>query len=69
MQILVITVYEWHTGPVMFEIDSRDLDVLCPVWIGAIVEISNDGERNMTGRVSGVVTHLQQDAKTSFICI
>ena len=58
-----------HSGLVMFEISSRDLDVLCPAWRHVIIGISMDGEINMTGCVSAVATHFQKVANPAFIRI
>jgi hypothetical protein len=66
MHLLAIPIFERHTGLVMFQTASRALDVLCPTWRDIIIGISTDGERKMTGHVSGVATRFQQVAKPGF---
>lgn len=67
--ILTVTVYERHTAEVIFDTAAKLLDALCPSWRDIIIGISTDGERKMTGRVSGVSTWLQNVAKGGHIPI
>jgi hypothetical protein len=50
--------FDRHTGEVMYKMVASFLNVMCPVWTVRLLGISSDGARNMTGRVTGVVTHL-----------
>ena len=67
--LLAVPVYVRHTAQAIFNTATKALDVLCPSWRDIIVGISTDGERKMTGRVSGVATRFRQAAKPGFIQI
>jgi len=69
LHLLAIPVYDRHTGLVIFEVASKALDVLCPSWRDMIIGISTDGERKMTGRVSGATTLFQNVSRPGFIKI
>ena len=69
LHLLAIPVYDRHTGLVIFEVASKALDVLCPSWRDIIIGVSTDGERKMTGRVSGAATRFQNISKAGFIKI
>ena len=69
VHLLSVPVYERHTAAVIFYTAAKALDVLCPSWNGSIIGVSKDGERKMTGRISGVVGRFQNVAKPSFIRI
>ena len=49
-----------HTpGEVMFTMVDMFLSILvCPDWKICLLGVTSDGARNMTGRVAGVVTRL-----------
>ena len=66
---LAIPVFDRHTGLVIFETASKALDALCESWRDVIIGVSTDGEKKMTGRVSGVATRFQEVAKPGFIRI
>jgi branched-subunit amino acid transport protein len=53
-----LPMFDRHTGKVMFTMVSTFLNVLCPDWNIRLLGIPFDGARNMTGRVAGVVTRL-----------
>lgn len=69
VHILAVPVYERHTAEVIFDTSSKALDALCPSWRDTIIGISTDGERKMTGRITGVATRFQKVAKDGFIRI
>lgn len=58
--ILAIHFLERHTGEVILELSCKDRNVLCPEWKEIIVEINIDGERKITGRISGVTTRFHR---------
>lgn len=62
-----IPIYDRHTAEVIFNSTKKFLDVLCPSWENIIVGITTDGEKKMTGRVSGVSTRFQSIANPGFI--
>jgi hypothetical protein len=53
-----LPMFDRHTGEVMFTMVSKLLNVLCPNWNICLLGVTSDGARNMTGRVAGVVTRL-----------
>ena len=53
-----IPMFDWHTGEVMFTMVDSFLSILCPDWKIRLLGVTSDGARNMTGRVAGVVTRL-----------
>ena len=53
LHLLAIPVFDRHTGQLTFEA----LDVL---WRDVLIGVSTDGEKKMTGRVSGETTRFQQ---------
>ena len=69
LHVLAIPVFNRHTGLVIFEVASKALDVLCKSWRDVVIGVSMDGEKKMTGHVSGVVTSFQQVSKPGFIQI
>ena len=69
LHLLALPAFDKHTGLVMFEIASKALDTLCTEWRDIIIGISTDGERKMTGHISGVATRFQEVAKPGFIRI
>lgn len=69
LHLLAIPVFERHTAEVIFETADKALTVLCPSWKDIVVGVSTDGERKMTGRVSGVATRFEQMAKPGFVRI
>jgi hypothetical protein len=58
LHAVALPMFNWHTGEVMFQMVVSFLDVLHPGWKVHILGVSSNGARNMTGRVSGVVTRL-----------
>jgi hypothetical protein len=58
LHAIALPMFDWHTGEVMFQMVISFLDVLRPDWKVHLLGVSSDGARNMTGRVSGVVTRL-----------
>ena len=68
-QLLAIPMVSRHTGDQIFLHAVKALDVLAPGWKQMVVSISNDGERNMTGRIQGVATRFKQAALPGFFRI
>ncbi|CAM6049220.1 unnamed protein product [Sphagnum compactum] len=58
LHAVALPMFDWHTDEVMFQMVVSFLDVLRPGWKVHLLGVSSDGARNMTGRVSGVVTRL-----------
>jgi hypothetical protein len=69
LHLLAIPMFCSHTAEQIFMHAKRALDVTCPQWRDPIVSIATDGERKMTGRVSGVATRFEQVAKPGFFRI
>ncbi len=63
--LLAIPLHEHHTSKVelCFDTVAKALDVLCPSWRDIIIGISTDGEKKMTGPVSGVATRFENVTK------
>jgi hypothetical protein len=58
LHAVALPMFDWHIGEVMFQMVVSFLDVLRPGWKVHLLSVSSDGARNMTGRVSSVVTRL-----------
>jgi hypothetical protein len=58
LHAVALPMFNRHTDEVMFQMVVSFLDVLRPGWKVHLLGVSSDGARNMTGRVSGVVTRL-----------
>lgn len=67
IHVMAVPLTGSHTGAAMYEIVVKLFDVLCPKWKDILIGVSSDGAANMTGRVSGVVTRLQNEAKPGLI--
>eukprot|EP00126_Sphaerothecum_destruens_P012273 Sdes_comp20995_c0_seq5m19729 len=65
--LLGFPIYQNHSADVLFNSCKKLLDVLCPAWERLIVGITTDGERKMTGKVSGVATRFQRVSEQGFI--
>ena len=65
--VLAIPVFERHTGENMYKTAEKAFDALHGNWKNKIVGISTDGEKKMTGQISGVATRFQEIAKPGFI--
>ncbi len=58
LHLIAIPLFDRKTAAIIFEASSKLLNVLAPMWKTQLVGISTDGERSMTGRVSGVATKI-----------
>lgn len=58
LHLIAIPLFDRKTAAIIFEASSKLLNVLAPMWKTQLVGISTDGERTMTGRVSGVATKI-----------
>lgn len=67
VHLLEVTVYDRHTGQVMFDIAVKSLHVLCSSWKEEFIGVSTYGERERNFRISGIATCFQQAAKPGFI--
>jgi len=56
-----------HTGQATFEMFEKLFDVVCPLWKDKLIGCSTDGAANMTGRLSRVVTRIQNIVKPNFM--
>ncbi len=56
-----------HIGLAMFEMFEKLFDAVCPLWKDKLIGCSMDGATNMTGRLSGVVTRIQNVVKPNFM--
>ena len=54
---------------VIFTTASKDIDFLFLFWKDTVISISTDSDKNMTGRISGILTLFQNAAKPGFIRI
>jgi hypothetical protein len=69
LHLLAIPMFGAHTADQIFNHADTALNAICAQWRDIIVSISTDGERKMTGRVSGVATRFQRAAKPGFFRI
>lgn len=63
VHVMALPLFERKTAATQFDAASKALDVVDPDWRTKIVSIGTDGERTMTGRISGVQTRFEQAAK------
>jgi hypothetical protein len=63
VHMLAIPMFERHTADNMYNLISRVLDIICPMWRSKILGIGSDGAPTMTGCIQGVVTQLEQQAE------
>jgi hypothetical protein len=56
-----------HTGLATFEMFEKLFDDVCPLWKDKLIGCSMDGATNMTRRLSGVVTRIQNVVKPDFM--
>jgi hypothetical protein len=56
-----------HIGLATFEMFEKLFDVVCPLWKDKLIGCSTDGATNMTGRLSRVVTRIQNVVKPNFM--
>jgi hypothetical protein len=56
-----------HTGLATFEMFEKLFDAVCPLWKDKLIGCSTDGATNMTGRLSGVMTQIQNVVKPNFM--
>jgi hypothetical protein len=67
--LLAIPLFERHTGENMFKTLAVFMDALCPSWKQRVISVSTDGDRSMTGHISGMSTRIEQVATPGFIRI
>jgi hypothetical protein len=58
--MLALPMFERKTSRAIFDTVVKALSLLEPMWKFQLLSVSTDGERTMTGLVSGVVTLFQQ---------
>ncbi|KAH6577372.1 hypothetical protein BASA60_004062 [Batrachochytrium salamandrivorans] len=58
--LIALPMFERHTGANMSDLIVKFFDALFPDWKSAIVGLSTDGDRSMTGRIRGTVTRIEQ---------
>jgi hypothetical protein len=58
LHAVALPMFNRHTGKVMFQMVVSFLDVFRHGWKVHLLGVTSDGARNMTGRVFGVITHL-----------
>ncbi|KAH6602697.1 hypothetical protein BASA61_000862 [Batrachochytrium salamandrivorans] len=58
--LIALPMFERHTGENMSDLIVKFFDALFPDWKSAIVGLSTDGDRSMTGRIRGAVTRIEQ---------
>jgi hypothetical protein len=65
IQLSALPFFGSHTGEAQFELICKVLNEVFPNWHAALLAVTTDGARNMTGRIRGLVTRLQQVAVPS----
>lgn len=60
VHLLAIPLFDRKSAETIFTAGSKLLDVIAPKWKSQLVGVSTDGERTMTGRLSGVATRFEQ---------
>jgi hypothetical protein len=66
-QSLALPLFARHTGELMFEAFVKFMDALYPQRREALVGMSTDGDRSMTGRIQGLVTPVSEVTSTNLI--
>ncbi|CAN5968456.1 unnamed protein product, partial [Sphagnum jensenii] len=56
-----------HTSLATFKMFEKLFDAVCPLWKDKLIGCSTDEAANMTGRLSGVVTRIQNVVKPNFM--
>jgi hypothetical protein len=62
--LIACPILESHTGDKMFDLTTKILDLLCPNWKDKVVGVTTYGASKMTGCHAGMVTQIQQVAKS-----
>lgn len=56
--LISISMHDQHTRFAIFNVTVKFLDAMCSNWSDSIVDVSTDGEKNMTGWLAGVTAGL-----------
>jgi hypothetical protein len=68
LSLIAIPLFDRHTGH--FQVLTKFLDaLLADQWKHSCISVSSDGARNMTGRVQGLVSRLEQACTSDIIRI
>ena len=59
VHVIEITLLINKTTETQFNLCSKFLDMINPMWLSKIVSIGTDGERTTAGRISGVQTRFE----------
>jgi hypothetical protein len=62
LHLLAVSLFDRKTASKIFDTGAKVLDILAPNWRMQLVGISTDGERTMTGRITGVSTQFGEEA-------
>ncbi len=67
LHLITLPFAGWHTNLATFEMFEKLFDTICPLWKDKLIGCSTDGVANMTGRLSRVVTLIQNVVKPNFM--
>ena len=60
VHLLVIPLFQSHTGENMFARTCKFLDALYPLWKETLIAVSSDGDQSMKGRTQGLLTRIDR---------
>jgi len=69
LHVIAVPFFGRHTGEAMYNMIETIFDMLCTDWKSKIIACSTDGAANMTGHISGLVTHLSNVSSPGFVRI
>jgi hypothetical protein len=58
LHLVAIPMFDRHTAGNIFNMLVKFLDALYGKWRGKLIGMSSDGENTMTGRHTGLITHM-----------
>ncbi len=67
LHLIILPFAGRHTGLATFEMFEKLFDVVYPLWKDKLISCFTDGATNMTWRLSGVVTRIQNVVKPNFM--
>lgn len=57
--IFCLPLFESHLSQLMFDVFKKAMEALRYAWPDALFAACTDGARNMTGRISGIISRVE----------
>ena len=61
LHLIIISIYEYHTGENMFILIRRVLDIICSRWRMQMIEINSDDANSMTRKFQDIAMRLANE--------